>query len=59
DALFDLEAASIKLDKDEMLQRVRGVFLKDIFSARNVEADVVESSNTMDNIKARVDELFA
>lgn len=59
DALFDLEKASIRLDKDEMLQRIRGVSLKDIFSARNVETSVaVESSGSTAAIEARVDEIF-
>lgn len=69
DSLFDLENSSIKLDVDEMRQRMRNVSLRDIFSARHATSNddfsedverIVEKKPTksMEEITEDVDKLF-
>jgi transcription elongation factor Elf1 len=61
--LFDLDRAVIKLTAEEMLQKMRGVSLKDIFTARRATATVEEveevEEKDLAEIQAKIDQLFA
>lgn len=63
DALNNLENVSIRLTSDEMMHYLKGISLKDIFSARRTATlDTVESEDlepeTVDDIKSEIDALF-
>ena len=63
--LFDLDNVVIKLTPEEMVQKMRGVSLRDIFTARRVTAEPEEeetkevSPEALADIQSKIDELFA
>lgn len=63
DALFDLENAVVSLTAEEMIKRMRGVSLKDIFAERRVTNALEDTEELTDEerslAKEGVDELFS
>lgn len=65
DALFDLDNTVVHLEPDEMVQKMRGVSLKDIFAARRATTPDVEDErkevdeDSLAEIQSKIDELFS
>lgn len=55
DALYDLSRSAIKLSREEMLQKMRGVSLKDIFAMRKSQTVAEETISEEEKEKALAD----